>query len=144
MSLSKHSVRGVTLIELMVVVAIVAILASIAYPSYRSQVLKGNRTVAKNAMLTYAQFLEKCFTQNGTYLNCNYAPTNTMAFDSGKNLFSLNANIAASGDTYTLTATAQNGQSDDTNCGSYTLTQAGVKGAKNKSDADNTSYCWAH
>lgn len=144
MSSTKHSSKGVTLIELMVVVAIIAILASIAYPSYRSQIIKGNRTVAKNALLTYAQFLEKCYTERGTYLNCAYAPTDTSNFDSGKNLFDLVAGTNIQATTYTLQATAQGAQSGDTNCGSFTLTQAGIKGATNKSGGINSNYCWSH
>jgi type IV pilus assembly protein PilE len=50
----KSPGRGFTLIELLVVVLIVAILASIGYPSYRNQVIKGNRAAAQGYMLSLA------------------------------------------------------------------------------------------
>ncbi len=43
--------RGMTLIELMVVVAIVAILSTLAVASYRRYVLRANRTDATSALL---------------------------------------------------------------------------------------------
>ena len=73
---------GFTLIELMIAVAIIAILATIAYPSYRQQVLKSQRTEAKTALSDAAQRLERCYTQFNAYNDtddCTIAGT----FDSG-------------------------------------------------------------
>ena len=62
------SVRGFTLIELMIVVAIVAILASIAYPSYAESVRKGRRAQARAALVELLQQQERYNTQRNTYL----------------------------------------------------------------------------
>ena len=42
----KH-MRGITLMELMIVVVIIGILTAIAYPSYRQYVAKAKRNEAK-------------------------------------------------------------------------------------------------
>ena len=59
--------RGVTLMELMTVVAIIGILTSIAYPSYRAQVRRSNRTEARVALEQTAGALEKCYTRYMAY-----------------------------------------------------------------------------
>ena len=49
---SKYSVRGFTLIELMIVVAIIAVLASVAYPSYKEYVARSRRAEARAVLLS--------------------------------------------------------------------------------------------
>lgn len=51
--------RGVTLVELVVVTMVVAVLAAIAVPSYRSHVLRANRTEARAVLLALATAQEK-------------------------------------------------------------------------------------
>lgn len=65
---------GVTLIELMIAVAIVAILAAIAYPSYQRYVVRTHRNSAMACMSQYAQFMERYYTANLTYVGA--APGN--------------------------------------------------------------------
>ena len=67
--------RGVTLMELMVVVVIIGILASIAYPSYRAQVRRSNRTEARVALEQTAGALEKCYTRYMAYNDNTNCPT---------------------------------------------------------------------
>jgi len=59
--------RGVTLLELMIVVVIIGIMATIAYPNYRQFVARAKRNEAKAALLQIAQNQERFYLQNNTY-----------------------------------------------------------------------------
>jgi len=137
-------VKGFTLIEMMVTVAIVAIIAVIALPSFRGQILKSRRTDAKVTLSETAQRLERCYTEYNTYLyNATSAPGCPRTADlAGKSkYFGFTLAVAASGLTYTLTATATGGQLDDKKCKTFTLKQTGEQGSTNASNAASTA-CW--
>jgi type IV pilus assembly protein PilE len=55
------------MVEILVTLSIVAILATIAYPAYRSQVQHVRRADAQAVLMQAAQFLERLYTENGTY-----------------------------------------------------------------------------
>ena len=60
--------RGVTLLELMIVVAVVGILSAIATASYRSYLIRANRTDATSQLLRIQVAEEKYFLQNNAYV----------------------------------------------------------------------------
>ena len=66
MQLRKH-MRGITLLELMVVVVIIGLLASVAYPNYREFVARAGRNEAKAALLQIATNQERFYLQNSTF-----------------------------------------------------------------------------
>ena len=131
--------RGFTLGELMIAVAIVAILAAIVYPSYRDQVIRSNRSDAKIALSQAAQELEKCYTRFNAYnaAACAAAANLAGGIDSPARRYRVTA--AISDVDYTLTATRQGPQADDSQCGDYTLTNKGAQGA---TGSGGVTTCW--
>jgi len=140
---------GFTLIEMMIAVAIVGILAAIAYPSYQESVRKSNRSEAIGELSDISVRLQRCFTMYSTYDTpagrCTVIDSlkDSAGIPSKGGLYVVKgSNIAKT--TYTITATPVSGrtQANDKPCASFSLTHAGVKAAKNNSDADTTSTCW--
>lgn len=65
----RKNMRGITLIELMVVVIIVGILAVVAYPNYRDFSDRAKRNEAKALLLEIAVNQERFYLQNNRYGN---------------------------------------------------------------------------
>jgi type IV pilus assembly protein PilE len=63
----RRYMRGVTLMELMIVVVIIGILAAIAYPNYREFVTRAKRTEARAALLKIATNQERYYLQNNIF-----------------------------------------------------------------------------
>lgn len=130
---------GFSLIELMVTVAIVAILAAIAIPSYRSYVMQGNRTDAIRSLTFYQQALERCYSQNYTYVGCAQIPAMPVASTDG--YYQITGVFNQSN--YTLTATASGIQANDTQCTTLVVNQTGAQTAQDNMGNDQTQACWA-
>ena len=129
-------VRGFTLLELMIVVAIVAVLAAIALPSYRDFILRANRADAKAIMLETAQFMERFYTTNNTYVT----PANPTTKDvptgfkvspkpgAGPVKYNLSFTAAPTASVYVIQAVPLAPQDAD-KCGTLTLSNTGVQTA---------------
>lgn len=134
-----HS-QGFTLIELVVVVAIVAILATIAVASYEYAVTKSRRSAAANCLQERAQFMERYYTTNLTYVG---APNPPQACDGNisPQHYVVSFTAAPAANAYTLLATPQAGQAaNDTLCGVLSLTAQGVRGESGSAAA--ADECW--
>ena len=144
-----HKNKGFTLIELMIVVAIVGIVAAIAYPSYQEQVAKSRRGDCSGALVGLAQSMERFYTVNNTYLGAADAGGNTglpavysttCPVDGGTPTYNLTI-AAATASTYTVQAAPTGPQTGD-RCGTFTLTNTGVKNISGAASGVNWQACW--
>lgn len=136
---TPKSQTGFTLIEVMIVVAIVAILSAVALPSYSEYIRRGHRAEARASLLQAQQYMERAATATGLYPSD--LPASLKAVPS--NRYDISATVAANQSSFTLTGAPKGSQSGD-KCGSYTLTNTGLRGANGKTSGQ-TGYdadCW--
>lgn len=128
--------RGMTLIELMTVIVVVAILGSVAVASYRSYLLRANRTEARMALLRVQAAQEKFFLQNHRYANNSELTALGLAGPTPNGMYNIDLqNVTAT--TYTARARAAGGQlKDKADCQTLTINESGTR-----SPADS-SGCW--
>ena len=131
--------KGITLLELMIVVVIVGILAAIAYPSYRDYLVKARWTEAKTALTETAAKLERCFTRFNVY-NKTTCPDVTLPINvtTPKGNYTITTTTLTK-TAFTLQAAPAGGQVADTACGNFTLTSTGVQGISGTKTAQD---CW--
>lgn len=118
------TVKGFTLIELMIVVAIIAIIAAVAIPAYSDYVTRAKRADAKSAILGVQLAQEKFRANNPAY-------TTTMASlpaatTSPDGYYTIDV-TAASTATYTIVATPTTDQIDPL-CANFVLSQTTASG----------------
>jgi type IV pilus assembly protein PilE len=136
----KQGMRGVTLIELMVVVVILGILVAIGYPGYQSQIQKTRRADGHAALLNTAQALERCFTRFNSYNNAGCVATTAplVAGTPSTQGWYIVRDTAPAATTFALAATPQGAQAGDAQCAILTLNNTGLRGATGTVPAN----CW--
>lgn len=138
---------GFTLIEVMIVVVILGIITAIALPSYRDHMRQARRAEARGIVMQNAQFMERFFTANNRY-DRNLSGTAValpivQSPEKGEALYNISLNPAAGQTTYTIRADPVAGKSMDGDaCGSFTVTNLGVKGNVNVLTPMTSDRCW--
>jgi len=125
----KNKRSGFTIIELMIVIGIVALLVALAYPSYAQYVMKARRGEAQQLLLNWSINQEIWRSNNIAYATEAQLPVP----NHDDYIFDLVVDPPTA-TAYTLRATAQGNQANDTSrggvpgdCAILTLDQSGVK-----------------
>jgi type IV pilus assembly protein PilE len=133
----QNIMKGINLIELMVVLAILSIIAAIALPAYNAQVLKTNRMDAKRILMLVQEAYERYYVENNNAyptLGITAAYTSlSLGTPPSSNYYTFSA-TTSSNTSYTLTATATGNETADS-CTSFYLDNLGNRTA-------SASGCW--
>ncbi|WP_330221017.1 type IV pilin protein [Acinetobacter portensis] len=101
------NIKGLTLVELLIVIVIIAIISAIAYPSYQNNKVKVQRNDAKAEMLYIVQRMQAYKSANGTYLNAtlNVLYGATITPKNGTALYNLSFQALPTASRWVLVAT---------------------------------------
>jgi type IV pilus assembly protein PilE len=112
-----QGIKGMTLIELMIVVAIIGIIAAIAVPSYQNQIMSSRRGDGMTQLLKLQMQQESYRLENNSYAT-------TAQLNLPVNDYYTFTSSAVTATAYTLTATAKSSQTADSGCTSINLDQS--------------------
>ena len=134
---AAHRMRGITLLELMIVVVVIGILAAVAYPNYREFAARAKRNEAKAALLKIATNQERFYLQNNTYTTdmrqLGFPVADNYVTDSE----SYNVRVtAANASNFTATATYRLGGGEAFKCNLFQLDGRGTRTSNPNTD------CW--
>lgn len=130
----RKNMRGVTLIELMIVVVVVSILAAVAYPNYQEFTARAKRNEARAALLRLATNQERFYLNNNTFTS-TLSDVGFASSITETGYYQL-AITSADASNFTATATYRHGGKEATKCETFTIDGRGSK------TSDPDTDCW--
>jgi type IV pilus assembly protein PilE len=127
----KASLKGFTLIELMITVAIIGILTAIALPNYQQYVIRSNRAAAQSQMMDIANREQQFLIANRAYANKATLGFSLPPEVSSKYTYDITADNAVSPPTFLITFTPIAGTTQASD-GAITLDSKGTKSPSDK------------
>lgn len=137
-------VRGVTMIEMLVVLVVVGVLAAIALPAYRQHMVRVNRTEATTLLHEIAAAEERYYLQQGRYtasINAGSPAGLGLGSPMLARHYAFDVALAADAQSFIANATPirGRGQDSDEDCLAFSLDHRGRRGVSGSRD---TAHCW--
>lgn len=130
--------RGVTMVELMIVVVVLSILAAVAYPNYRNFAARAKRNEAKAALLQIATNQERIYLNTNSFTSdmtqLGFPVASNFTTDSGS--YRVNVAPGADANTFTATATYLNTDGEAGKCATFQIIADGTRTSTPYTD------CW--
>lgn len=131
-----RKMRGITLLELLIVVVIIGIMAAIAYPNYRDFAARAKRNEAKAVLLEIAQNQERFYLQNSTYGTLSQLGYAGDTIETDTQSYDVTITPAPTASNFTAVATFKLGGSEAGKCLTFTIDGRGLQ--QSQPDPD----CW--
>jgi type IV pilus assembly protein PilE len=135
-------VRGVTLLEILVVVLVAGVIAALALPAYRQHMVRVNRSEATTTLYEIAAAEERHFLRHGTYVaDITSPPPGGLGLAPATRRYAFGVAVATDGQTFiaSATPTREGGQNSDGECLVFSLDHRGRRAI---SGSRETSFCW--
>ena len=130
--------RGLTLIELMIVIVVLGIIVAVAYPSYRDFAARAKRNEARSALLQIATNQERFYLNNNTYTtDMTQLGFQSSPFTTETGSYTITVTVA-NANTYSARAAYLLGGNEAANCPTFIIDAAGSKTSPDGAHAD----CW--
>lgn len=136
-------VRGVTLLEILVVLVLVGVIGALALPAYRQYMVRVHRTEATTTLHEIATAEERFYLRHGRYASdiAGRPPAGLGVVVDASRHYRFSVTLAEDGQSFIASATPMRdgGQDGDGECLVFSLDHRGRRAVSGSRD---TTFCW--